>query len=137
MERGGLVHILDAWKEDHKGKDGNEFCSESTQEKYETFIAIFKEVHGEDAEPSSQPLDPELVVIAGEGKRGGCHLICNGAIDTSSHRRLPKIHASSTSSTPSIRSRPTTGPREVTRLKVRTITIHICRCLEIEPLQPI
>lgn len=119
MERGGPVHILDAWKEGHKGKDGNEFCSKSAKEKYETFTAVFQEAHGEDAEPTSQPLDPELVVIAGEGKRGGRHLICNGAIATSTHRKLHEIRASSTSSTPSIRSRPTSTSREVTRLKKR------------------
>ncbi|XP_044431869.1 uncharacterized protein [Triticum aestivum] len=33
---GRPVHILKAWKEGHKGKDGAEFCSLSAQEKYGT-----------------------------------------------------------------------------------------------------
>ncbi|KAE8766407.1 putative serine/threonine-protein kinase receptor [Hordeum vulgare] len=87
------------------------------QERYETFTEVFQEVHGQDAEPTPKPLDLEMLIIAGEGRGHGRHLLCNGAITTSSHRKLHEIHASSTSSTPSIRSRPTVVSREITRLK--------------------
>ncbi|KAI4992622.1 hypothetical protein ZWY2020_057864 [Hordeum vulgare] len=82
------VHILEAWKEGHKGKDGAEYWSQSTQETYETFTEVFQEVHGQEAEPTSKPLDLELLIIAGEGKGHGGHLLCNGAITISSHRKL-------------------------------------------------
>ncbi|KAI4980441.1 hypothetical protein ZWY2020_020926 [Hordeum vulgare] len=99
---GHSVHILEVWKEGHKGKDGAEFYSQSAQERYKTFTEVFQEVHGQDAKLTSKPLDPELLIIAGEGKVHGCHLLCNGAIATSSHRKLHEIHTSSTGSTPSI-----------------------------------
>ncbi|KAE8799655.1 Glutamate decarboxylase 1 [Hordeum vulgare] len=51
-ELGRSVLILEAWKEGHKGKDGTEFCTQSVQERYETFIEVFQEVHGQDAEPT-------------------------------------------------------------------------------------
>ncbi|XBH98344.1 hypothetical protein VPH35_127870 [Triticum aestivum] len=113
---GRPVHILEAWREGHKGKDGAEFCSESPEEKWGTFKEVFQEVHGQEAEPTSKPLDPELLIIAGEGKGHGRHLLCNGAIATSGHRKLHEIHASNTSSTPSIQSRPTAAAREIARL---------------------
>ncbi|KAI5000632.1 hypothetical protein ZWY2020_005221 [Hordeum vulgare] len=64
-EFGRSVYILEAWKEGHKGKDGADFCSQSVQERYATFTKVFKEVHGQDAVPTSKPLDPELLIIAG------------------------------------------------------------------------
>ena len=102
-----------------------------------TFKEVFQEVHGQEAEPTSKPLDPELLIIAGEGKGHGRHLLCNGAIATSSHRKLHEICASSTSSNPSIRSRPTAASREIGCLKVSILTFHLCPCLEIAPFQPI
>ena len=134
---GRRVHILEAWREGHKGKDGAEFCSESAEEKWGTFKEVFQEVHGQEAKATSKPLDPELLIIAGEGKGHGRHLLCNGAIATSSHRKLHEIRASSTSSTPSIRSRPTAASREIARLKVSMLTFHLCPCLEIAPFKPI
>ena len=128
---------MEAWREGHKGKDGAEFCSESAEENWGTFKEVFQEVHGQEAEPTSKPLDPKLLIIAGEGKGHGRHLLCNGVIATSSHRKLHEIRASSTSSTPSIRSRPTAASREIARLKVSILTFHLCPCLEIAPFQPI
>ncbi|KAE8798661.1 Glutamate decarboxylase 1 [Hordeum vulgare] len=111
------VHILEAWKESRKGKDGSELCSHLAQERYETFREVFQEEHGKDAEPTSKPLDPELLIIADEGKGHVRHLLCNGAIATSLHHKLHEIRTSSTSSTLSIPSRSTVAAREITRLK--------------------
>ncbi|KAE8817483.1 putative serine/threonine-protein kinase receptor [Hordeum vulgare] len=122
-ELGYSAHILEAWKECHKGKHGTEFCSQSAQERYKTLREVFQEVHWQDAEPTTKPLDPELLIIAGEGKGHGRHLLCNEAITTSSHRKLHEIRASSTSSTPSILSRPTAASRKITHLKISIITV--------------
>ncbi|KAI4971972.1 hypothetical protein ZWY2020_002897 [Hordeum vulgare] len=99
---GRLVHILEAWKKVHNGKDGTEFYSLLAPEKYGNFKEVFQEVHRKDAEPTSKPLDPELLIIDGKGKGHGLHLLCNGVIATSLHRKLHEIRVSSTSSTPSI-----------------------------------
>ncbi|KAE8777659.1 Glutamate decarboxylase 1 [Hordeum vulgare] len=45
-ELGRSVHILEAWKEGHKGKGGAEFCRRSAHERYDTFTEVFHEVQG-------------------------------------------------------------------------------------------
>ena len=135
-----MVARSTSWKPENKATRGRMAPSSAASQRRRsggTFKEVFQEVHGQEAEPTSKPLDPELLIIAGEGKGHGRHLICNGAIATSSHHKLHEIRASSTGSTPSIRSRPTTASREIARLKVSILTLHLWPCLEIAPFQPI
>lgn len=99
------------------GKNGEEFCSTSAKQRYEFYETHFKEAHGEESDPMSQDPDPMVVMRAGPGKRSGRHLICNGAFSTSSHPKLSQMRAQSTSSSPSIRSRPTAQSAEISKLK--------------------
>jgi hypothetical protein len=59
---------------------------------------------GEDFNPSQQPIDPELVMVAGGGRPHGSISIGDGLICCP--RTLPEIKARQTSSDPEIRPRP-------------------------------
>ena len=59
---------------------------------------------GEDFNPSQQPIDPELVMIAGGGRPHGSIAIGDGLIRCPS--TLPEIKKRQTSSDPEIRPRP-------------------------------
>lgn len=68
------------------------------------YTSKFKEVKGADADPSAQDLDPELVLIAGGGKKHGRYAIgCSAIPPTTSS--LTEIRARQTSSSPAILSR--------------------------------
>ena len=59
---------------------------------------------GEDFNPSHQPIDPELVMIFGDGRPHGSIAIGDGLIHCP--RTLPEIKSRQTSSCPEIRPRP-------------------------------
>jgi hypothetical protein len=72
---------------------------------------VYKEKHGADSDPTAHPLDPEVVMVAGRGKKHGRFLMGGSLISTASVPTLPQIKARQTSSSPAIRSRP--NPRQV------------------------
>lgn len=72
-----------------------------------SYKEVFKEKHGAESDPTMHPLDPEVVMIAGEGKRHGRYLMGGSILSTASTPTLPQIKARQTSSSPAIRSRST------------------------------
>ena len=68
---------------------------------------VFQKTHGADSDPTIQPLDPEVVMVAGEGKKHGRFMMGGSLLSTASVPTLPQIKARQTRSSPAIRSRPT------------------------------
>jgi len=64
---------------------------------------VAKEKHGEDYDPRGKPIDPELVMISGGGRRHGAMAIGDRLIRCP--LTLPQIKARQTSSAPAVRTR--------------------------------
>lgn len=54
---------------------------------------VFQETHGDDSDPTIQPLDPEVVMVAGRGKKHGRFMMGGSLLSTASVRTLPQIKA--------------------------------------------
>ena len=67
------------------------------------YTEVVKEKHGQDYTPVGKPIDPELVMISGGGRRHGAMAIGDKLIWC--NRTLPEIKARQTSSSPAIRTR--------------------------------
>ena len=68
--------------------------------KYKT---VATETKGPEYDVTSEPLDHELVMISGEGRKHGAEAIGHGMFPRSSRRTLPEIKARQTSSSSSIK----------------------------------
>ena len=80
------------------------FTNISSHHKLVRYRVEGKARKGEDFNPSQQPIDPELVMIAGGGRPHGSIAIGDGLIRCP--RTLPEIKSRQTSSSPEIRPRP-------------------------------
>jgi hypothetical protein len=85
--------MMQAWAHDHRGKGGHGYCSDSAKERMDTYTTMHREKHGAEADPLQHPVDQELVMRAGGGNKNGRHLLCTGAISTSSDPKLSQIRA--------------------------------------------
>jgi len=61
---------------------------------------VAREVHGPDYDPSTEPIDGEVVMRAGGGKKHGRYMIGDGTLDTTTIPTLSQIRVRSTSSSP-------------------------------------
>jgi len=66
------------------------------------YTSMTWEVHGSDYDPSTQPLDGEIIMRVGGGKKYGQYWIGDSILDTASTPTLSQIQARSTSSSPTI-----------------------------------
>jgi hypothetical protein len=57
------------------------------------YTAMAQEVHGLDYDPSTEPIDPDVLMRVGGGKRHGRYWIADGAIDSSSTPTLSQVRA--------------------------------------------
>ena len=80
------------------------FTNVSAYNKLKAYSEVAKEKHGEDYDPRGKPIDPELVMISGGGRRHGAMAIGDRLIRCP--LTLPQIKARQTSSAPAIRTRP-------------------------------
>src|SRR3954465_5296358 len=67
------------------------------------YTEVAKEKHEQDYTPVGKPIDPELVMISGGGRRHGAMAIRDKLIRC--NKTLPEIKARQTSSSPAIRTR--------------------------------
>ena len=84
--------------------DPNKFTNRASHNKLVRYRDEGKARKGEDFNPSQQPIDLELVMIAGGGRPHGSIAIGDGLIRCP--RTLPEIKSRQTSSAPEIRPRP-------------------------------
>ncbi|XP_072146291.1 uncharacterized protein [Setaria viridis] len=83
------------------------------------YTAMAREVHGPEFDPSSQDIDPEIVMRVGGGKKHGRYWIGDSVIDTASTPTLSQIRARSTDSSPAIRPRPTAAQLQMQALQAQ------------------
>jgi len=79
------------------------FTNVAAYGKMKAYTEVAKEKHGQDYTPVGKPIDPELVMISGGGRRHGAMAIGDKLIRC--NRTLPEIKARQTSSSPAIRTR--------------------------------
>jgi hypothetical protein len=100
----------------HKGKttsditydpdDGPEaYANPVVYNRLHDYTAMAQEVHGTDYDPSTKPIDPDVLMRVGGGKRHEWYWIADKAIDSSSTPTLYQVRARSTGSSPAIRPR--------------------------------
>lgn len=103
-EHGGQeINELVGYALSHKGKasaqdnvynpeDGPEaYSNASVHPKLAEYSSAFRQRHGEDADPATEPLDTDLVMRLGAGKPHGAYWMANSAIDPSSVPTLREI----------------------------------------------
>jgi hypothetical protein len=89
--------------------------------KVQEYTSAVREIHGEDYNVRTEPIDAEAIMRLGGGKKHGRLWIADGAIDPSTVRNLDAIRARSTSSSQAIRPRPTPALQQVEALQVMDI----------------
>ena len=120
----------------HKGKatsdvnynpaDPPEAYSNTTVHKrLSEYNSMATEVNGPDFDPSTEPIDAEVVMRVGGGKKHGRYWIGDSLIDTASTPTLAQIRARSTSSSPTVRPRQSTTEIQMEALKVISITAKV------------
>jgi hypothetical protein len=88
------------------------------------YTAMAQEVHGPDYDPSTEPIDPDVLMRVGGGKRHGRYWIADGAIDSSSTPTLSQVRARSTGLSPAIRPRHDSSQHRIQQLEVSASITH-------------
>lgn len=121
------MNTFQAWGLAHKGKatsdvvfnleDGaNAYTNPTAHTRIRAYTEGVREVHGPDYDPTTQPIDPEVVMRVGGGKLHGRYFLADGSIST--NRRLSEIRASRMSGSPPIRPQSGTTQHIVASLQV-------------------
>ena len=82
------------------------------------YNSMAMEVHGPEFDPSTEPIDGEIIMRVGGGKKHGRFWIGDNTIDTASTPTLSQIRARSTSSSRALHPRPNTTEIQMAALKV-------------------
>jgi hypothetical protein len=82
------------------------------------YTAMAQEVHGPDYDPSTEPIDPYVLMRVGGGEGHGRYWISDGAIDSSSTPTLSQVRARSTGSNPAIRPQHDSSQQRIQQLEV-------------------
>ena len=93
------------------------WVSENAELKDHDYRAGFAESHGE-ANPETEPFDPEVAMRVGGGRKNGRLWMCDSAVDPRTVRSMREIRRDSSSSSSSIQSRPTASSRAIEQIRV-------------------
>jgi hypothetical protein len=89
------------------------------------YTVMAQEVHGLEYDPSTEQIDPDVLMRVGGGKRHGQYWIADGAIYSSSTPTLSQVRARSTGSSPAIRPRHDSSQHRIQQLEVSaSVTRH-------------
>jgi hypothetical protein len=113
----------------HKGKatsddtynpdDGPEaYTNPIVYSRLHDYTAMAQEVHGLEYDPSTEQIDPAVLMRVEGGKRHGRYWIADGAINSSSTPTLSRVRARSTGSSPAIRPRHDSSQHRIQQLEV-------------------
>jgi hypothetical protein len=84
--------------------DGPEaYTNPAVYSRLHDYTAMAQEVNDPDYDLSTEPIDPDVLMRVGGGKRHGRYWIADRAIDSSSTPTLSQVRARSTGSSPAIR----------------------------------
>jgi hypothetical protein len=93
--------------------------------KVQDHTSAVREIHGKDYNVHTEPIDAEVIMRLGGGKKHGRLWIADSAIDSSTVPSLDAIRARSTSSSQPIRPRPSLALQRVEALEVTPILLVV------------
>ena len=86
------------------------------------YTSMAQEVHGPEFDPINEPIDGEIVMRAGGGKKHGRYWFGESLVDTATTPTLSQIRARSTSSSPAICPRPDSTQTQIEAVKVISVS---------------
>ena len=92
------------------------YTNASVHNKLSEYTSVAREHHGEDFDPTTQPLDTNLLMRMGGGKQHGWYWMADSTVDSASVPNLAEIRARSTSSSLPIRSRQQSSQQKMAEL---------------------
>jgi hypothetical protein len=110
-EIGSTASLFRIWGDKRKKKNKNDgtmmWVRKIAEAKDKKYQAKYAETHDTEANPETEPFDPEVAMHAGEGKKHGRLFVYDGAVDPKTIPSLRQIKHGSTSSLPAIEPHPT------------------------------
>ena len=130
------VSEFSAWAMSHMGRASSSvsfdpsaprevYSDPTVHTKVQEYTSKVREVHGEDYDVRTEPIDAETIMRLGGGKKHGRLWIADGAIDSTTVPSLDVLRAWSTSSSQPIRPRPTPSLQRVDALEVRPVLLVV------------
>ena len=98
------------------------YSNASVHSRLSGYTSMEQEVHGPEFDTINEPIDEEVVMRAGGGKKHGRHWFGDSLVDTATTPTLSQIRARSTSSSPAIRPRPDTTQAQIEAVKVISVS---------------
>jgi hypothetical protein len=121
-ETGVKSSLFKIWGDHRKKtdkKDGTvKWVSKIAEVKDKKYRSKFAQTHGDEANPETEPFDPEVAMRAGEGKKHGRLFVCDGAVDPKTIPSLRQIKGGNTSSSPAVEPRPTPSSIAIDAIRV-------------------
>ncbi|XP_051227071.1 autonomous transposable element EN-1 mosaic protein [Lolium perenne] len=110
-ETGVKSSLFKIWGDQRKKTDKKygtvKWVSKIAEVKDKKYRSKFAQTHGDEANPETEPFDPEVAMRAGEGEKHGRLFVCDGAVDPKTIPSLRQIKGGNTSSSPAVEPRPT------------------------------
>ena len=98
------------------------YSNQSVHSHLSNYTSMAREVNGPDFDPYTAPIDAEVVMRVGGGKKHGRYYIADGSINPATTPSMSQIRARSTSSSPTIRSYPDSTDVRMAALKVISVS---------------
>ena len=89
------------------------------------YTSMAQDVHGPEFDVMNEPIDGEVVMRVGGGKKHGRYWFGDSLVDMATTPTLSQIRARSTSSSPAIRPRPDTTQTQIETVKVISIFTYV------------
>ena len=98
------------------------YSNQSVHSRLSDYNLMAREVHGPQFDPSMEPIDAKVVMRVGGGKKHGRYYIADSTLDSATTPTLSQIRVRSTSSSPAIRSRPSSTQTQMAALRVISVS---------------
>ena len=106
-----------------------QWITSTAENQHKNYCAKYREVHGSETDPLTAPFDPEVAMLAGQGKLNGRPYIGGASFDSSGVGTLAEIRARRTSSAPEIERRPRVGIYKMAAMEVHVSFFnHLFHC---------
>ena len=125
-------------KPDPKKPLEKQWITDTAEKQHKNYCAKYKEVHGPGSDPLTSAFDPEVAMLAGQGKLNGRPYIGGASFDSSGIPSLAEIRARRTNSAPEIKRRPRVGLDKIAAMEVHVSffnhLFHYSTCLHRDDL---
>jgi len=93
------------------------YSNPSIHSRIQAYTEMGRQVHGSDWDLRTQPLDGEVIMMAGGGKKHGRYYIGDGLVDTANTPTLSQIRVRSTANSPAIHPRLSASQLQVQKIQ--------------------